>query len=177
MEKDWFENATKYAIGSDSQFANKTFEGHQKSVYNKAAVSAIVNLFRTPVSAQLSSAEKRQQAEARIALSKIISTLKTIARQGLAFRGDSATEGNFMQLLMCRAEDVPELKKWLERPRNTNNYTSPEIQNEILKIMAHEIQREIVDEIRAVGVFSSIMDEARDESNLEQLTICLRAVD
>ncbi|KAJ1526617.1 hypothetical protein ONE63_008203 [Megalurothrips usitatus] len=101
-------------------------------------------------------------------------SLKLLARQGLAIRGDTPTEGNLIQLLKRRAEDVPELARWLQR---REKFVSPEIQNEMLKIMAHEIQRDIIKEIQASKVFSSIMDECRDEGNLEQLSICIRSVD
>ena len=50
--------------------------------------------------------------------------------------------------------------------RNTDNYMSPQIQNEYLKLMALNI-----------GVYFSIMaDECTDISNKEKFTICLRWV-
>ena len=150
------------------------FQFHEQSQYHKAAVSALLSLSKaTPVSAQLSAAEARQQAEARVALKKKISTIKTVAKQGIAVRGKDINSGIFMEFLKMRAEDVPELDRWLKRK---TKFLSAEIQNEMLEIMAHMILRDIVKEIKICGKFSNIMDESMDISNIEQVIICLRSV-
>ena len=64
--------------------------------------------------------------------------------------------------------------KWLERKED--RYTSHDIQNEIISIMANHVIRDLVSEIRG-GFFSIICDEYTDISNKEQLTICIRWVD
>ena len=60
-------------------------------------------------------------------------------------------------------------------PRNAQ-YISPSIQKEILYIFAKKVRAAIREEI---GIFSFclIIDEARDESKREQMTIMLRFVD
>ena len=63
---------------------------------------------------------------------------------------------------------------WLER---RNNWTSHEIQNEIIKIMAHSVLRKIAGTIRANKYFSILVDEATDCSFKEQVSICFRHVD
>ena len=73
-----------------------------------------------------------------------------------------------------RTKDFPILKKWTER--KSEKYTFHDIQNEILSLMAHEIVRNLSDEIRKT-FFATICDEYTDVSNKEQLTICLRWVD
>ena len=50
---------------------------------------------------------------------------------------------------------------------------SHDIQNEIISIMAHQVQRDLVNDI-GCNFFSIIADEYTDISNHEQLTICLR---
>ena len=57
--------------------------------------------------------------------------------QGLAVRGHKEQDGNLVQLLKCRCEDVDGLKEWLER----NDYLSNDIVNEIIKYMAHKVLR------------------------------------
>lgn len=59
--------------------------------------------------------------------------------------------------------------------RKQNKYTSPEIQNEILKIIALHILRDVAS--RFDGFFTIICDECTDTSNREKLVICLRQVD
>ena len=69
---------------------------------------------------------------------------------------------------------LPLLLQWLERKED--RYTSHDIQNEIIAIMANHVIRDLVSEIRG-GFFSIIFDEYTDISNKEQLTICIRWVD
>ena len=57
-----------------------------------------------------------------------------------------------------------------------DKYTSRDIQNEIIKIMAHQQQRDLVNDIGS-NFFSIIADEYTVISNKEQLSICLRWVD
>ena len=55
-------------------------------------------------------------------------------------------------------------------------YTSLEIQNELIYIMAQQIQREIIQKFRS-KYYAIMIDEATDVSNSEQVVIVLRWVD
>ncbi|CAN7978567.1 unnamed protein product [Ixodes persulcatus] len=79
-----------------------------------------------------------------------------------------------MSLLEERASDVPELKAWLKR---RDNWLAPTIQNEILEILAHMVQRDIVDEIKRSPFYAIMADSTTDMSGLEQFTLCVRCVD
>ena len=60
--------------------------------------------------------------------------------------------------------------------KSQDKFTSPEIQNEILSIMALHILREIATELS--GKWYTIMvDGTTDLSNTEQMVLCLRYVD
>ena len=63
------------------------------------------------ITAQLNSQAKREQKENRDMLLKQLSSLRYLARQGLAIRGHSEKEGNLMQLLLLDSEDNPQLKQ------------------------------------------------------------------
>ena len=89
-------------------------------------------------------------------------------------QGDTDDESNFIQLLKLRRKDQPLLLKWLERKED--RYTSHDIQNEIIAIMANHEIRDLASEIRG-GFFSIICDKYTDISNKEQLPICIRWVD
>ena len=68
----------------------------------------------------------------------IIESIHFLARQGLALRGQKYdTNSNFSQLLLLRGIDCPALLTWLNK--KSNKYTSREIQNEFLEIMALHI--------------------------------------
>ena len=82
---------------------------------------------------------KLQQDRNRKTLIKIMSIIRYLARQGIALRGHNEENSNFIQLLNLRAEDDVNLKEWLLR--KSKKYTSPIIQNEILKDMALTILR------------------------------------
>lgn len=62
--------------------------------------------------------------------------MRYLARQALAIRGDGTEKDcNLVQLLRkVKGEDDPLILDWLER--KYNKYTSPEIQNELLRCMA-----------------------------------------
>ena len=110
----------------------------------------------------------------RICFIKVIECLQYLTRQGRAMQGDTDDESNFVQLLKLRGKDQPLLLKWLRRKED--RYTSRDIQNEIIVIMANHVIRDLVSEIRD-GFVSIICDEYTDISNKEQLTICIRWVD
>jgi hypothetical protein len=64
----------------------------------------------------------------------------------------------------------------LENAPKNAKYTSPQIQKEILKIIASKVRRAIRKEI-GDGKFCLLIDEAWDESKREQMAIVLRFVD
>ena len=118
---------------------------------------------------------KKNMVEIRRCFLKILETLQFLGRQGLALRGDeNDDDSNFIQLLKLRSKDIPELTKWMQRKRE--KYTSHDIQNEIIMLMAHQIVRDISENIRN-SFYAIIFDEYTDVSNKEQLTFCLRWVD
>ena len=80
-----------------------------------------------------------------------------------------------MQLMKLRAEDNAQIISWLEK--KTDKYTSPEMQNEILKTMAMQVLRSIVESLRSVPFLTIMVDETTDISNKEQVVICFRWVD
>lgn len=118
--------------------------------------------------------QKKTMESNRICFIKVIECLQYLARQGQAMQGDSDDESNFIQLLKLRGKDQPLFLTWLERKED--RYTSRDIQNEIIAIMANHVIRDLVSEIRG-GFFSIICDEYTDISNKEQITICIRWVD
>ena len=68
-------------------------------------------------------------------LLKQLSSLRYLARQGLAIRGHSENEGNLMQLLLLHCEDNPQLKQCLVAKK----YLSHDILNEQISLMANHV--------------------------------------
>lgn len=128
------------------------------------------------VAESLSSHLAREKLERRQCFLKILSNARFLARQGLQFRGHGdEKDSNFLQLMNLRAEDDPRIVDWLER--KTDKYTSPEIQNEVLKIMALSVLRNIIHSIHSSFFLTVMIDETTDISNKEQVVVCFRWVD
>ena len=80
-----------------------------------------------------------------------------------------------MQLLMLRKYDNPTVQSMLDK--KTYKYTSPIIQNEMLKIMGLRVLRDMADSLQKAKYFSLMADEVTDTSNREQVAICICWVD
>ena len=124
----------------------------------------------------LSKAHQEEKATNRKMLLKILQCIRFLARQGLPLRGHGGdSDGNLNQLLQLQCIDCLELSVWLRK--KTDKYTSHDIQNEIMRIMAMHILRQICVNIRENGWYTLMADECTDISNREQFTICIRWVE
>ena len=152
------------------------FKEHQTSECHKVAVDFEIVLPKTcgDVIDMTNTIAKETRAQNRHYLAKIIESLQYLARQGLAIRGDNDEESNFFQLLKLMARDDKDLAIWLHK--KGPKYTSHDIQNEIISLLATHTIRKLVSEIRT-NYYSLICDEYTDISNSEQLTRCLRWTD
>ncbi len=83
----------------------------------------------------LSSIHKNEKEEDRNVLKTILSSVRFLARQGLALRGHDEEQCSCFVLGL--PEDNPLLGKWLER--TWRKFTSHENQNEFLEVMSHSI--------------------------------------
>ena len=152
--------------------AQEYFIQHEKSVIHRESVLKLELMKQPTVISQLSSQAKQDQKQNRDMLLKQLSSLRYLLRQGLAIRGHSDNEGNIIQLLLLRCEDIPQLKQWL----TAKKYLSHDILNEQIGLMANHILRKLLQEIREATVYALIADEATDVSHKEQLCITIRWV-
>jgi len=120
------------------------FKKHQESKTHREAVDAVITLPKTTgnVGELLNKTHKAEKENSRKILDIILSSVRYLAHQGIALRGDKSDESNLIQLLHVHAEDNPQVINWLEKA--TNKYTSPENQNEMLMIMAHHVLQKIM---------------------------------
>ena len=127
-----------------------------------------------PVSTQLNEQQASTQFFHMQMLIKLLSSIKYLAKQGLALRGhNTGTKGNLHQLMLLRAEDDPKLQEWLKK----SEYTSPAIINELIALMGQQVLRKLLEQIRAAFWFGIIADEATDVSHNKQMSISIRWVD
>ena len=106
---------------------------------------------------------------------KVLQNTQFLARQGLALQGNDDKESNFFQLMKLRGKDDSNIELWIQK--KTDKYTSCDIQNEILDLMAKSVLREIVDQIKQAGFYPLLADECTVVANKEHLTVCLRWID
>ena len=158
--------------------ATRLFNSHKSSKTHKNTVEVVITLPRTTgnVGEMLSSTLAIQKRTNRLYLLKVAQSIKFLARQGIPLRGDgNERDSNFMQLLCLRGADDPQLLAGLQH--RSDRYTSPQIQNELIKIMAVHVLRAIVTSVQDAKYFSLMADEVTDVSNKEQVVVCLRSVD
>jgi hypothetical protein len=171
----------------ESAFINKGFSGnwnhallkfreHQQSEAHHSALFQSSALNKPSIISQLSVGHEVQQARNRQALLRISSAVRLCGVTGIALRGHEQSSGNLNAILDLLRTDVPELKEFLSRGDKRNQFTSWQIQNELLKIMAHQVQRKLIQKINHTKYFSLIVDETTDIAGREQVTFCVRYV-
>ena len=124
--------------------ATAKFAKHEGSRCHKDSVLKTITLPATTsdVGEMLSSQLAKERLERRKCLLKLLSNARFLSRQGLAFRGDGEElDSNFMRLIYLRSEDNTKLVDWMKQ--KTDKYTSADIQNEMVKVMALRVLRKI----------------------------------
>lgn len=154
--------------------ALEKFEQHELTQCHSISIKHWNQQNEIPILNLLITTKEAQQKKSKSILFKIITSLRYLARQGLAIRGHDSSDGNFMQLLKLRQGDCEELKNWMQRAKS---YTGSTIQNEILEILAHTVLRTILNDIRKSCMFSIIVDGTQDCTKIEQEALCIRYVD
>ena len=94
------------------------FKNHESSGCHREAVERAITLpeVTKDISELLSEAHSKEKRDNRECLLKILSSVRFLARQGLALHGDSdESDSNYIQLLQLRGEDDPKVLEWLKR--------------------------------------------------------------
>ena len=89
------------------------FREHEGSFLHRQALLFHQTSLQGSVASLLSASLRKEQAEHRTMLMKLLSCLKLLLRQGSAIRGHKEKEENLYQVLRCRGEDVPGLEAWM----------------------------------------------------------------
>lgn len=128
----------------------------------------------------LVSAQQKVVNENKHYIKQIAKVLMLTARQKIAQRGhredtDSLNKGNFLEILELLSENDEVVRTRLKGSQRVK-YTSPQIQNEILQILGQMIITQISNEVNESIEFSVMMDESKDISKREQLSVVIRYV-
>ena len=112
----------------------------------------------------------------------VCDVLRLCCKQEIALRGhdessESSKRGNFLELMSLLTRYNPIVHdRLLNGPQNAK-YTSPVIQNIMIGIMASQIRQSIGSSIQKAAYFSIMVDETKDLSKQEQLSVILHYVD
>ena len=154
--------------------ATRLFARHENCDFHKSSAAALAS--RVDVGDMLSRQAATEKQQNRQYLLKVLSSIRFLARQGLPLRGDGdETDSNFHQLLLLRGEDYPPIHEFLRKQQL--KYTAPEVQNELLSLMAQQILRHRAKQIQDSVFFTIMVDETTDSSNKEQVVLVFRWVD
>ena len=96
---------------------------------------------------------------------KVLEGIRFLARQGIPFRNLVDEDSNFCILLSLLSVDCPQT---LNR-QETNKYTSHDIQNECVKLMAFQILRQLSKDNQENGWYAIMADQCTDVSNLHMM--------
>lgn len=119
-------------------------------------------------------------AENRQKMRSIVETVILCGRQNLPLRGNREgnddDQSNFAALLNFRISSGDKvLEKHLKGTGHNNAlYTSSNVQNEVIDVIADYIRQKIFSQVKQSPFFSIIADEVTDVSNKEQLAFVLR---
>ena len=158
--------------------AMERFRGHEKSDCHKEAVQKMVTLQSevADVGELLSKEHAVEKSKNRAYLLTILENVRYLARQNIPFRGHDEKNSNFDQLLLLRSSENDKILEWLEK-KNKDKFTSHEIQNELIEIMAMVVLRKIIKRIQETDYFAFMSDETTDCSNHEQGAVVLRWIE
>ncbi|XP_075640504.1 uncharacterized protein LOC142612275 [Castanea sativa] len=179
--KDGFRNWKKFNDGNNCSYLNHM--GKEPNSFHRASEQAMTDLMNQSQHIQnvLENFNSNQIASNRLRLKASIDVVKVLAFQGLAFRerdesSDSINRGNFLEILDLVVSYNEYVAEAIEKAPKNASYKSPKIQKEILDVFSNKVKKTIREEIGDAN-FCLIVDEARDESMKEQMTIIIRFVD
>lgn len=118
----------------------------------------------------------------RKVLKRVVDVIITLATNDLPLRehrvsvDDTVSKGNFLEIIHMLARYDKVLADLIKQPKRSVNYLSPQIQNELINLIANEIRKQIKDEIQTSPFVTLIFDTTQDIAKIDQLSIVFRYV-
>ncbi|CAD6342896.1 unnamed protein product [Miscanthus lutarioriparius] len=135
---------------------------------------------RTSVSRKLVEVSIEEEKRYEIRLTSSLDVARFLISQGEPFHGDdesstSLNKGTFREMIDWYKDKVDIVKDAYDKGSKNCQMVSLDIQKDLAKACAEEVTTVIMDEIRG-RKFSVLIDESRDVSIKEQITVILRFV-
>ncbi|KAL1425446.1 hypothetical protein MTO96_003524 [Rhipicephalus appendiculatus] len=162
------------------------FRKHENSLAHKTCQASWVSYTQMKtrgqsksVATHLSDAYSREVQENRLYIARVADILRFTAVQGIAQRGHdegatSENKGNFVELLNLFAKYDDIVGKKLKGGAANAKYVHHSIQDQILEILSHITLTSIKEEMKSSQCFALIVDETKDLSKTEQLSVVVR---
>lgn len=162
------------------------FRKHDNSVAHKTCQTSWVSYTemksRGPgesVATHLSNAHSKQVQENRMYVERVADILRFTAVQGIAQRGHdesdtSDNKGNYLELMNLLGKYDEIVKKKLKDGPANARYVHHSIQDEILGILSRLTLAAIQEEMKGSQCFALMVDETKDISKTEQVSVVVR---
>ncbi|XP_075507393.1 uncharacterized protein LOC142544219 [Primulina tabacum] len=177
-----FDNWKKVRNGKPCAFLGHIGKDNVSSLHRNVE-KACDDLMNQPqhISRRFDNFNAEQVATNRLRLKAHIHVVRLLALQGIPFRdhdkkSSSSNRGNFLEFLDVLTMYNDDLSKAIARAPKNAKYTSHDIKKQILHVLSMRVKNAIRKQIGVVK-YCIIVDEARDESKREQMSIVLRFVD
>ena len=148
--------------------AKEKFRKHEMCETHRLAVLPLQQSYGPSVQQQLLQFNQKSQKEAQKTLMLIISSVRFLAKQGLAFRGHKENEENFWRLLKLRANECPQLKQFLSRK---TNFCSWNTENEILGMLSEKVLQSLTQDVQKNKFYAVKINGTRVNAGKEQQSV------
>ncbi|XP_075425226.1 zinc finger MYM-type protein 1-like [Ascaphus truei] len=164
------------AVGfSNWKKAREKFGSHQKSKSHEFATWKLIHVLQNQKrEAALEQQRKVRQAIPSACLNKLIHAMRFLIHRGHTFQGHESIEEGLFELLKLLGQDNELFRHWL---MTNQNFTSAEIQYEIIGLMSHEIISLITKDVNQGSMYYSVIIDSIQNSDTQQLSLCLRYLD
>ncbi|KAM4053434.1 zinc finger MYM-type protein 1-like [Anomaloglossus baeobatrachus] len=164
------------AVGfSNWKKAREKFGSHQKSKSHEFATWKLMHALQNQKrEAALEQQRKARQAIPTLCLNKLMSSIRFLIHRGHTFQTHESIEESLFELLKFLGQDNDVFKYWLV---TNQNFTSHEIQHEIIGLMSNEITSLITREVNQGSMYYSIIIDSIQNSESHQLSLFLRYLD
>lgn len=134
------------------------------------------------IDSKLQVSAKKQTEKWRQILKRIVDVVLLLAKQNLPLRGHrenetSANKGNFLEFISFLANYDVILKEHIAlKKHGAITYLSPQIQNELVSLLAANLKRKIIAEIKDAKYYGMMFDTTPDVSHVDQMSKVIRYV-